>query len=97
MLLETVLVLNNAENYKEHIGFLRDLQELRSSSAAHRKGSSYKKLATKLGLDGKPLSTAFSQLLSEAMKVLDYMSEFIEHLALSQPSNDGATVGATTK
>lgn len=95
MLLEKVLILSNAEDYKEHIGFLRDLQELRSSSAAHRKGKSYKKLATKLGLDGRPLSAAFSNLLSEAMRVLDYLCDVTEHLSQAQVSDSTSVAGKT--
>jgi hypothetical protein len=95
MLLERVLILMNAEDYKRHIGFLRNLQELRSSSAAHRKGSSYKKLATKLGLDGQPLPAAFSRLLSEGAEVLDYLCVFTEHLPQMQVA--GASLGTTNK
>lgn len=81
MLLERVFHLNAAENYKEQIGFLRNLQELRSSSAAHRKGSSYKKLMAKLGLDGQPLPAAFARLLSESTRTLDYLIDFTERLS----------------
>jgi hypothetical protein len=96
MLLEKVFLLTDADDFKEHVSFLRNLQELRSASAAHRKGSSYRKLASKLGLDGQTLPAAFARLLSEATRVLDYLRGFTEHLSQAKVAG-GASSGATNK
>ena len=45
--LEAVLASQDAQDYGEHIQFLRDLQDLRSSGSAHRKGKKYEKAAAR--------------------------------------------------
>jgi hypothetical protein len=52
------------------IGLLRDLQALRSTGSAHRKGSEYKKITTKLGVDPTKKAEAIRRLLEEATEGL---------------------------
>jgi len=65
--LEYILQETVIDDYETHIQFLRDLQELRSSGSAHRKGSKYKEVVTRLGLGDTPLSE-FSKCLFEKAK-----------------------------
>ena len=57
------------------IQFLRDLQTLRSTGTAHRKGSSYDDAIARLGLDPADRREAVRQLLSGACAVLGEITE----------------------
>ena len=59
--------------YEPHVKFLRVLQNLRSKSAAHRKGSSYEKLIADLQMADEGQQKVFAALLTAA-------SEFIRFL-----------------
>jgi hypothetical protein len=61
--LEKVLMHNGVEGTKEQINFLRNLQNLRSSGAAHRKGEKYRKIAAKLMIDNRSLASVFEGIL----------------------------------
>lgn len=55
--------------FPEHeslVQFLRDLQTLRSTGSAHRKGSGYEKIIAKLGVDATRKPEAVRRLLEEA-------------------------------
>ena len=73
--LETVLKNNSIEEYENHIQFLRKLQNLRSSSSAHRKGSNYKKIAIELEIGNKDLITVFGGILAKSVDLLDFFIE----------------------
>jgi len=73
--LETVFKNNSIEEYENHIQFLRKLQNLRSSSSAHRKGSSYKKIATEFEIGSKDLISVFGGILAKSVDLLDYLIE----------------------
>lgn len=60
--------------YADHIRFLRDLQDLRSSGAAHRKGSNYKKIAEKLGIETDSLRNVFCGLLEKGLAFLQFIN-----------------------
>lgn len=70
--LETALKNNSIEEYENHIQFLRKLQNLRSSSSAHRKGSNYKKIATEFEIGSKDLISVFEGILAKSVDLLDY-------------------------
>lgn len=84
------LAIQGSEN---HISFLRDLQELRSSSAAHRKGSKYKKIAAKFAVDDQPLRAVFTGILEQSLQVLDLFLSVVESgkLASVSAGNAGTT------
>lgn len=65
-------------DYTEHIQFLRDLQDLRSSGAAHRKGSSYQKIAEKVGINAQSLREVFKGLLIKGLKLVRFLRETVE-------------------
>ena len=60
-----------------HIKFLRNLQELRSASAAHRKGSNYSKTMQKFGLDKTTKTEVFCGLLTKPRNLLDYLCKHL--------------------
>ncbi len=56
-----------------HIKFLRTLQDLRSVSAAHRKGSKYKKLVNQLQLSDDGQQRVFGSLLSSTVEFIRFL------------------------
>lgn len=71
--LEAALGACGVANASKHISFLRKLQNLRSSGAAHRKGGNYRKIATEFGVDSQNLRTVFKGILRQALALLDYL------------------------
>jgi hypothetical protein len=72
--LEAVLKANSVEGAGPQIAFLRKLQNLRSSSSAHRKGSNYRKIATDFGVDDESLSTVFAGIMDQALNLLSFLT-----------------------
>ncbi|MGL4423626.1 MAG: hypothetical protein ACRCZF_23415, partial [Gemmataceae bacterium] len=66
-------------DYADHIRFLRDLQDLRSSGAAHSKGSNYKKIAEKLGIEADNLRDVFRSLLEKGLAFLQFIIFNMHH------------------
>ena len=71
--------------YSDHIRFLRDLQDLRSSGAAHRKGSNYKKIAEKLGIEAGNLRQVFRGMLEQGLRFLEFVEQNLDSLRLTPP------------
>lgn len=71
--LEAVLAARNVQGAAEHIAFLRNLQSLRSSSSAHRKGSKYKKIAKEFDMEGQNLRDVFTGILRQALDFLNFL------------------------
>ncbi|MCG8450734.1 MAG: hypothetical protein MI725_14285 [Pirellulales bacterium] len=69
--LEAALVACGVQDAKVHVSFLRKLQQLRSSSSAHRKGSNYRKIAAEFGIESQSLRGIIAGILSQALLVLD--------------------------
>jgi hypothetical protein len=57
-------------SYQQHTQFLRNLQNLRSSSVAHRKGENYKKIAKNLGLKDNNRADILKEILIESTDFL---------------------------
>lgn len=72
---------------QQHIQLLRNLQTLRSSSVAHRKGDNYKKIAKTLGLKESNRADVLKRILVEAT---DFLSSLESHF-LQSSSNASAT------
>ncbi|MCP5275416.1 MAG: hypothetical protein H6936_11345 [Burkholderiales bacterium] len=70
--LEVALASCGVEGASDYTSFLRKLQNLRSSSAAHRKGSNYKKVANDFGIESQSLRTVFSGILRQALDTLEF-------------------------
>jgi len=69
--LEEYLKVKGAPEYSKSIEFLRDLQALRSTGAAHRKGSNYEKTAKKLGLHERDPRSVYQDILSRAIDLFE--------------------------
>lgn len=72
-LLETALTICGIENTDNQVLFLRKLQSLRSSSAAHRKGSNYQRIAKDFNVENQNLRSVFAGILWQALAVLDFL------------------------
>jgi hypothetical protein len=72
--LEAVLRLCGVADAGPQIEFLRKLQNLRSSSVAHRKGSNYRKVATDFGVDDQSLIAVFGGIMKQALSFLDFLA-----------------------
>lgn len=70
--LEAAFTLCGISGASEHVSFLRKLQSLRSSSAAHRKGDNYKKIAKEFGVESQSLRIVFAGILQRAIVSLEY-------------------------
>lgn len=67
-------------NYDEHIKFLRNLQNLRSSSSGHRKGKNYIKIKRDLGIQDDDLLNCFNNILVKSISFLSFLKIQIENL-----------------
>lgn len=65
------------EGYTDHVKFLRNLQELRSSGTGHRKGKNYDKIINKLEFAGKPFIDSFEWLLIQAIDFISFLQKMI--------------------
>lgn len=80
--LEFALRERRVAGFEPRIAFLRKLQDLRSSGAAHRKGSNYLKIAEEFRVDSQSLRTVFSEALGKALDVLDFLISAVRSGAL---------------
>jgi hypothetical protein len=70
--LEAAFAARNVRGLEAQIGFLRDLQSLRSSGSAHRKGKNYQKALARFGIDKQPsLQYAFKDILTQSIGLLN--------------------------
>lgn len=72
--LEKFFAEQGIAGYEPHIKFLRVLQDLRSKSAAHRKGSNYEKLIADLQLVDEGQQKVFADLLTKAGEFIRFLS-----------------------
>ena len=72
--LEKYFSRSDKKEYEVHIAFLRDLQSLRSSGVAHRKGKNYAKAVKHFELDKKDTITVYQTILERAIAFLDYFT-----------------------
>jgi len=86
--LEIVLNVLGADDASNHIAFLRKLQNLRSSSTAHRKGNNFKKVASEFGLGNNTIRDVFTEIFKKALAVLDYMVDLVGNGRLYRIDND---------
>lgn len=67
---------------QENISFLKNLQALRSSLSAHRKGEKFLKLIKRLGYDKLGNRDIFIDLLNKANLYLDWLDEIIKEISV---------------
>ena len=72
--LEVALGSCGVRDAADYISFLRNLQQLRSSAAAHRKGTEYRKVANDFGVADQSLRAVFAEILRQAVDLLDYLT-----------------------
>ena len=68
-------------DYQEHIKFLRNLQELRSSGTGHRKGKSYQKISKVFDVQRENYAETFSNILENVISFLNYIETHFEELS----------------
>ncbi|MFZ5812067.1 MAG: hypothetical protein ACOY4F_08505 [Thermodesulfobacteriota bacterium] len=72
-ILERFIIDHNIPDTNNCICFLRKLQNIRSSSSAHRKGSNYRKISSALGFESKSLHELAAEILRNSISVLDFL------------------------
>lgn len=77
-LLANVFARQNICGGERHIKYLRNLQDLRSTSVAHRKGKKYVKSSEQVGLDIKPLSEVMENLFAGAVGLVQFLLQNVE-------------------
>ncbi len=87
--LEKVFQARKVAGYEEHIKFLRNLQSLRSSGAAHRKGSNYQKVAKEVGVEDQTLQKVLEGILIKAVLFLKFLKEVVESGKLDPVRDEG--------
>ena len=78
--LQKILENNKIIDNIDAIDFLRKLQNLRSSSSAHRKGRNYKKSTKVFKIDNKSLSNVFENILSKSIEILEFYIHIAEQV-----------------
>lgn len=73
--LEKWMEISSIVDYHPHIKYLRNLQQLRSSSTAHRKGDKYEKTIQDLSIYSSDLRLGFKSLIIRATEFLKFMKE----------------------
>lgn len=77
-LFDMVLKRRNVTGSEKHVKFLRNLQELRSTSVAHRKGDKYIKAVRRMGLDRLSLAEVLKSLFVDGINFLQFLTENID-------------------
>ncbi len=72
--LELFLNKRGAPGTEKHIGFLRDLWDLRSSGSSHKKGKKYDKVINNFETSSNDLKGIISEILKKSSALLDYLS-----------------------
>jgi hypothetical protein len=71
--LEKFFIERGAIGYEPHVKFLRVLQDLRSKSAVHRKGSTYDELIAGLQMVDEGQQKIFAALLTAGSDLIRYL------------------------
>ena len=78
----------SVNDYSEHIAFIRNLQNLRSSSAAHRKGKNYQKIAKTFEIENKSLINVFEGILIKSNKFLEFLEENLSAINVEEQNKN---------
>ena len=74
--LEAATYGRGLEEASDHIRFLRNVQDLRSSGSAHRKGRNYRKIARRFGIQDRDDLRAVSEgILKQSVSFLEFLVE----------------------
>ena len=77
-LFDKVLKQCNVFGSEQYVKFLRDLQDIRSTFVAHRKGEKYIRVSRCIGLDRLSLSEVLKRLFVEGINFLQFLTENID-------------------
>lgn len=96
--LEAALTACGVADHAEHIKFMRNLQNLRSTGSAHRKGSNYQTVAAQFGVDSQNLRSVFRGILQQTIALLEYLTQVVEAGRLAHPGAGapGPSTGSAT-
>ena len=72
-LLESVVRSIGIYEFDYHLVFLRNLQDLRSSCVAHRKGSRYTQIVDRVELNAKTKTEVFHNMIDRAIEFCRFM------------------------
>ena len=67
-------------DFQDHIKFLRNLQELRSSGTGHRKGKSYQKISKVFDVQKENYAETFISILESAIAFLNFVDANLDKL-----------------
>ena len=81
--LEAALDSCQVKNTENHISFLRKLQRLRSSGAAHLKGKNYQRSSKSFNLGKLGLRQGFAEILRQAVDFLEFLTRVVSRGELS--------------
>ncbi len=73
--LQRLFVEKGITRFEDHIQFLRDLQNLKSSTASHRKGDEYDKIARKWGIREKRYREVYCNILDRAIQLFKFLED----------------------
>jgi hypothetical protein len=86
-LLEQAFIVLKVKDYKRYVTFLRNLQELRSSGTAHRKGKKYNKIIKELGSEDSSLIDRTKNIIEQANAYLIFLKNIVENvLSATEPA-----------
>lgn len=71
--LEKFLQSKNLVGYEAHVQFLKNLQKLRSTGVAHRKGENFKKVAALFELDKNDRIKVFENILLKSAEFMEFL------------------------
>ena len=78
--LEKWLEISSVVDYQVQLKFLRNLQQLRSRSAGHRKGSGYEKIMSDLSIDNNNLKEGYKSLVVKSTELLKFLKGNLQKL-----------------
>ncbi|MCY3884545.1 MAG: hypothetical protein OXG24_06450 [Gammaproteobacteria bacterium] len=83
-LLDALFRAKSIDDYQPHIALLRTIQGLRSTSSAHRKGSKYDRLASKVGMKEQGPRRVVANLIEQGNGLLRFLIAVVESGTLVQ-------------
>lgn len=78
--LEKLFKAHNLSDYADIIKFLRNVQQLRSSSVAHKKGRGYDEIAEVFGIGEFTYTDVFIEIMNRANAFLEYIDMNMDNL-----------------
>lgn len=79
---ESFLKSKQCDHVEEIVQFLRNLQRIRSTGTAHRKGRNYQEVIERLGLTGKSAPEVMRTLLEQALIMIRMLRRFLDEIKI---------------